>query len=908
MIPFLKYVADDLRRKLGNDLSRTVVVFPNKRAGLFFNEELLSPPVALPGEPEASPALSTGVPVWSPRYRTISELFRRLSPLAVADPIDTVCRLYEIYREETGSSDSLDFFYGWGEKLLADFDDADKNMADTTRLFCSLREIKEIERGDYVDADQERVLQEFFSRFSLENNSRLRQKFLELWNRLQPIYTRLNAALAADGEAYEGALYRAVVTGLEDGLLSLPADEERYVFVGFNVLDKVEERLFRYLQERGRALFYWDYDVFYAGEDTTFEAGVFLRNNLRNFPNELPAVCFDNLRLPKDIEYVSAPTENAQARMVTPWLRARLTADEKRTAVVLCDEGLLQPVLHALPPEVREVNVTKGFPLHHTSVFTLVETFFESLTGASAEADAAARQARPALLDELAARIRTAAEQDETLAPAAAAGRRDELQRELLSEAYFRAYTVVNRFRTLLERGRLAVTVVTLHRLLRQVLRQTSVPFHGEPVAGLQVMGVLETRNLDFENVLLLSANEGNIPKRVSDNSFIPYTLRREFGMTTARHKTAVFAYYFYRLLQRASHVRMVYNCSPDGVTTGEMSRFMMQLLVESPLSVRHYALTSRQALPAVASPPSIPKPEGLPAILSTLSPSAVNTYLRCQLQFYYQRVARLKEPDPPADVIAPNTFGTIFHYAAELIYKEKLTENGGLITADTLDRFLREGGDARLAAYVKRAFADCGVVETVVVAEVVKSYLKQLIRHDRKLTPFNVVGTELNTELPVEVPYGDATVTVRLKGNIDRLDVVEADGLTRLRVVDYKTGGKPESVADVEQMFVPDAKRPKYALQTFFYALTLLDKARYPVAPALFFVHKAASPDYSPYIDLGVKEDRAPVLDFAKLAPEFRERLVALIAAILDPARPFVATDNEAYCRTCPFAALCHR
>ena len=299
-VPFLKAVARDLRSKWGDDMSRLTVVFPNKRAGLFFNEYLVD-------ERAASP-------VWAPRYATISQLFTSLSTLTVDDPIETVCRIYKLYVGLTGSNETLDFFYGWGEKLLSDFDDVDKNMADAHALFQNISEIKELESTDYLTPEQRQALGTFFKDFSETDNSRIRQSFLSLWNNMYPIYRSLNEELSREGKAYEGALYRDVVDRLERGVLKTDAGVDSYVFVGFNVLDKVEERLFRHLQQEGKALFYWDYDCFYAGAGTTFEAGMFLRKNLAAFPNELPPSHFDNLLKDKEINFYSAATENIQAR------------------------------------------------------------------------------------------------------------------------------------------------------------------------------------------------------------------------------------------------------------------------------------------------------------------------------------------------------------------------------------------------------------------------------------------------------------------------------------------------------------------------------------------------------------------------------------------------------------------
>ena len=890
---FLKLVADDLRQKFGNDLSRTVVVFPNNRASLFFNEHLV------PLE-----HTDKDTPIWSPRYQTISELFRSLTPLTVADPIETVCHIYDVYVELTKSKETLDFFYGWGERLLADFDDVDKNMADAPRLFRNLKEIKELENSEFVTEEQEKVLRDFFRDFSLDNNSYIRTKFLELWNQMLPIYQRVNEDLAKEGLAYEGALYRKVLEELEAGNIAIDENVDRYVFVGFNVLAQVEERLFAHLMKIGKAVFYWDYDNSYAGKGTCFEAGVFLRNNLDKFPNELPSECFNNLLQNKDIEFVSSPTENAQARAVTPWIENILKTEEsnekvdlKRTAVVLCNEALLQPVLHALPSEIGTVNITKGFPLTHTPAFSFIEKEMDQLC----EANFGTAQQQLDLLKEIGKKIHHEA----LLLPQEGEALYDKVEHTLYSESYFQVYTILNRFIQLIEGNKLRVTLTTLRRLIRQVMKQASIPFHGEPAVGLQVMGVLETRNLDFDNVLMLSVNEGTLPKKANDNSFIPYNLRTEFGLTTSKHKTAVFAYYFYRLIQRAKKVRMIYNCSSEGMVKGEMSRFMTQLLIETNLPVTHKALTSQQYTDN-KMPKAITKPENLVETLSRISPSAINSYIRCQALFYYQNVAGLKEPDPPANVIESNTFGTIFHKAAELIYQksDKNSEKGRVITMDFLQKFLAKGGDELLKQYVILAFKDCNIEYNEIVSAVVKTYLTQLIRHDIQLVPFEVIGTEKHTDVDLTIPYGDSNVNVNLFGEIDRLDKVNINGVTTVRVVDYKTGGQPESAKSIEQLFTPDPKQPHYVLQTFLYSLTLLGEYPHPIAPALFFVHKAAKDDYDPYLEL----NKQKVMDFGEIADEFKEGVVNLVAEILDPSTKFMPTDNARACDKCPFQALCYK
>ncbi len=884
MTPFLKHVADDLCAREGGHLGRVAVVFPNKRAGLFFDEYL------------REGMSDVGATQWKPQYMTISELFSRLSPLRVADSIETVCRLYRLYVEALKSEDTLDFFYGWGEKLLSDFDDVDKNMADARLLFRTLAEIKELESKDYIDKEKEELLQHFFRDFKVgSHQDSIKTRFVKLWDVLYKIYQGLNDTLAADGLAYEGALQRRVVEALVQGECDLPNNVDKYAFVGFNVLNKVETQLFTYLQSKDKALFYWDYDKFYCPEPTddsvgktVFEAGTFLCSNLKLFPNALPPECFDNFSKPKDIEFVSAATENAQARSAQEWLKCHLTPDNKETAIVLCNENLLQPLLHALPEEGEAPNITKGFPLHHTVAYRTVERVL-------------AQKPRPAdnvqWIKDLRDKVRTAA--------LALNAEPESLDRTLNTEAYFEIYKTLGRFQDLVGTW-LNVEHNTLVKLMRQVFRSMSIPFHGEPLSGIQVMGVLETRCLDFCNILMLSVNEGNIPRRLAEDSFIPYPLRCEFGLTTARHKIAVYAYYFYRLIQRAGHVRMVYNGSTGNNGAGEMSRFMTQLLISSGHSVRHVVQTLPQSVPSV-DPKAVRKPKDLAQRLATLSPSALNTYLRCPVQFFYQRVMRLEPHQEETGIIAPNKLGLVFHKAAQLLYGDLMALKGGFINAVMLSDVLEGKTLKTLDHYVKQAIVEEEAPDHPLVVSTVKKYLKQLLQRDKELGSFKLLEMEQKHGINLEVPMADGTKTVRIEGYIDRLDeVASADGMGQtLRILDYKTGGSPESAKNIEQLFTPSPRHPHYILQTFIYSLIMAEEIKdIPVKPALFFVHKAANEGYSPTIKFNSTE----LENFREegIIDTFRERLVVLLQEILDPQTDFEPTTTERFCDNCAFATLC--
>ena len=959
MESFLKLVAADLYKHTKGNLAHTAVVFPNKRAGLFFNEYL---------------AQESDSPIWSPAYVSISELFRSLSPWEVGDPVKLVCELYKIFRRETQSTETLDDFYFWGEMLISDFDDADKNKVDTDKLFSNLQDLRNI-MDDYtfIDDEQEEAIRQFFQNFSIERRTALKERFISLWDVLGNIYKGFRESLASQNIAYEGMMYRHVIEHLD--LDKLPY--EKYVFVGFNVLNKVEHTLFTQLKDAGKAVFYWDYDEFYMKENrqaVTHEAGEFIRRNLRDFPSPLSGELFKNLSKPKEVHYIASSTENAQARYLPQWIRNNLTTPEKETAVVLCNEALLQPVLHSLPAEVKHVNITMGFPLSQTPVYSFLIALLELHThGFNFKSGRYTFQSVVTLLkhpytrqltgqaellekeltrnnrfyplpgelgkDEFLTRLFTPLSGNlnlcirlsETLQQVAGiyqantSGTEDtDAFNQLYRESLFKAYTTINRFRTLIEEDELTVQSETFRRLLVKVLSATNIPFHGEPAIGMQVMGVLETRNLDFRHLVLLSVNEGQLPKSGGDSSFIPYNLRKAFGMTTIEHKIAVYAYYFYRLLQRAERITLMYNTSSDGLNRGEWSRFMLQFLIEWPHPITRQFLEAGQS-PQGTSPITVEKTPDVMRRMQSLfdvranpkakfSPSALNYYLDCPLKFYYRYVAGLSAPDEVSAEIDSATFGSIFHYAAEHIYKD-LTTHGKVINKEALETLLRN--EVKLQDYVDTAFKKLffNVPQNekpeyngiqLINSAVIARYLKQLLQNDLRYAPFTFIASEMEVDEPIDIQTPKGVIKSRIGGIIDRMD--SKDGT--LRIVDYKTGGDADTPPHVESLFIPDKKRSNYVFQTFLYAAIMCRKQpTMKIAPALLYIHRAATETYSPVIQMG--EPRKPkeaVEDFSKYEKEYRERLQGLLEEIFNPEKSFTQTEIIEKCTYCDFKALCKR
>ena len=959
MESFLKLVAADLYKHTEGNLAHTAVVFPNKRAGLFFNEYL---------------AQESDSPIWSPAYVSISELFRSLSPWEVGDPVKLVCELYKIFRRETQSTETLDDFYFWGEMLISDFDDADKNKVDTDKLFSNLQDLRNI-MDDYtfIDDEQEEAIRQFFQNFSIERRTALKERFISLWDVLGNIYKGFRESLASQNIAYEGMMYRHVIEHLDVDKLPY----EKYVFVGFNVLNKVEHTLFTQLKDVGKAVFYWDYDEFYMKENrqaVTHEAGEFIRRNLRDFPSPLSGELFKNLSKPKEVHYIASSTENAQARYLPQWIRNNLTTPEKETAVVLCNEALLQPVLHSLPAEVKHVNITMGFPLSQTPVYSFLITLLElhthgfnfksgrytfqsvvtllkhpytrQLTGQAEllekeltrnnrfyplPGELGKDEFLTQLFTPLSGNLNLCIRLSETLQQVAGiyqantSGTEDtDAFNQLYRESLFKAYTTINRFRTLIEEDELTVQSETFRRLLVKVLSTTNIPFHGEPAIGMQVMGVLETRNLDFRHLVLLSVNEGQLPKSGGDSSFIPYNLRKAFGMTTIEHKIAVYAYYFYRLLQRAERITLMYNTSSDGLNRGEWSRFMLQFLIEWPHPITRQFLEAGQS-PQGTSPITVEKTPDVMRRMQSLfdvranpkakfSPSALNYYLDCPLKFYYRYVAGLSAPDEVSAEIDSATFGSIFHYAAEHIYKD-LTTHGKVINKEALETLLRN--EVKLQDYVDTAFKKLffnvpqnekpeynGV--QLINSAVIARYLKQLLQNDLRYAPFTFIASEMEVDEPIDIQTPKGVIKSRIGGIIDRMD--SKDGT--LRIVDYKTGGDADTPPHVESLFIPDKKRSNYVFQTFLYAAIMCRKQpTMKIAPALLYIHRAATETYSLVIQMG--EPRKPkeaVEDFSKYEKEYRERLQGLLEEIFNPEKSFTQTEIIEKCTYCDFKALCKR
>ena len=973
MKSFLSLVAADMLSHFSTDMRDVTVVFPSKRAGMFLNREL---------------ALLGAGPVWTPSYCTMSDLFLSLTPVKVADPVECILRLYGVMRDVLGAgySETPDDFWSWGEVLMADFDDIDKQLADARAIFTGIADRERLKSLDYLDEHQRSALNRFFGAFSIRNSTLLQEKFLGTWSHMYEVYTTLHDRLLAEGKLWEGAVFRHVTQQMQadENLVGKLLEGKRaIVFAGLGVLVGAERTMMRLVQREGKARFYWDYDISYCDpKRENLEAGFFMKQNLRDFPSAIEGTeAFDNLRHLRDVTFIASTSDNAAARYAGTRLES-LSAPRPSFSVVLANEALLLPLLHSIPEGAGDVNVTMGFPIADTPVSRLVMSL---LTLQIEGYDRQTGRFRRSFVETLRRQplFRLLGEEDcftpqgesaeallgwlrrlvSTMARHFALLEEPNLFEQLCGETLFRIDRMLksvspfispkpppdlpqggDKREGALEVGRGLWRGTSLRRLLRQMMLSEKIPFHSEPESGLQVMGMLETRCLDFEHVLLLSAEEGSLPRSAPSGSFIPEGLREAFGLTTRKHRVAVYAYCFYRLAGRCRHLTCVYNESAAGGTAREMSRFLRQMLAETDIPIRTLWLRS-EPLAKPSWPLVVQKTAEVMASLRRrydqdmpegqhimLSPTAINTYMACPVQFYLSHVLGIRREDDPEEGISADVAGTIFHLAAQFFYEWLRGHYGqDTITSDmlregypALPRILDAAFDVcwfhpvepslRLPAMQERLERTQGLWQkaggpTLISRLCLLRYLERLVRYDTRHAPFRIIGTERERSLVFHLPSPLGEVgrglglSVRVGGRIDRID--EADG--HLRIIDYKTGSPgPEGGVKMERVTSLEGSHVPHYLQTFLYALAEMEEeAGLPVKPMLLFPALAGREDYDP----SLKVDGAIVDDFrGKHAEAFREGLQDILEDIFDPAKPFTCRGDRRTCGHCRLGTLCGR
>ena len=957
MKPFLYQVASLFYEKWGAEVSRLAFVFPNRRTGLFFQKYL-------------SEVADT--PLFSPTILTINDLFIQLSGKQSADRISMLFTLYDIYIRQSGSTETFDEFLYWGEMLLNDFDDIDKYMANARMLFSNVTDLREIENDfDFLSDEQIAAIRSFWSSFYPRGDTPNQQQFLAVWQVLYDLYEEFRATLAAEGKGYEGMIFREVVESMERGE-SPDLPYEQIVFVGLNALSVSEERFLAQLQKRKIADFYWDY-VSDKVTDPDNKASYFVSRNRKSFPSSMKLPPEEKVKT--EIEVIGIPSGIGQAKhvytLLSDWCKeAEMSSEEAlRTAVILPDEHLLIPVLNAIPEQIRRINVTMGYPLAGTPVASLIEyilalqknvryidrnplfyfrdvlpvlnhryilstspeiisslvkeitennkiyishtelektplleILFTPVTGVEAFSDYLIK-----VLEELNKVMSALSDEEEEDAPQ----RTNDLEQEFI----FHYFTTVNRMKEVMKDARIEMKIDTFFRLLKRVTDTITIPFHGEPLSGLQIMGVLETRALDFDRLIILSMNEGIFPQRKAANSFIPYNLRRGFGLPTYEHQDSVWAYHFYRLIERASHVSLLYDTRSNGLQTGEVSRFVHQLHY-------HYEVPMRDKLvvynvSSSKTPPlAVPKREDIMRRLDAyrkggskaISASAINTYLDCPLKFYFSVVEGIREEEEVSETIESDVFGSILHKVMEELYKPF---QGKMVTVDLLKAIRKD--TALLTGAIARAFASeffkTEVVRSLtgqnyLIGEMIRKYVEKILERDGKLTPFVYIESE--RKINGLISLSDHS-EIRLKGFIDRVDEV----LDAIRIIDYKSGSGTTTFSSIESLFNKEEKdRAKAVMQVFMYCWMyahFTENKGKTIQPGIYYVRSLFSDPFDPSVYHRIERGKSEkVEDFSGYAQAFEEGLRGCLDEIFNPEIPFTQTPTGKACSYCPFKGIC--
>ena len=948
---FLRQIAQKFYSEYGegNHLSEFLFVFPNRRPGLFFKKYLSE--------------LATK-PMFSPQILTINELFQQFTSLKQEDNIALLFRLFESYKRVVNSNEEFDKFVSWGQMLLNDFNDIDNYYVDAQKLFQNIVEEQELlSKFDYLDenSDEFQIIKRFWSNIPSEKDRKLyTQNFITIWGKLLDLYEDFKKSLLSDGVAYGGMLCRDAIENLKNKKVEI--SYTNVVFVGFNALNGTEKEMFQIFRQHGIADFYWDNcsEIFFD-KDSLNSGMRFLHENIQQFPSKFSLENKDQAK--ERFEVMSLPSSVAQTKQVYKIIKDLYSKEcDKssliKTAIVLPDEKLLLPQLYSLPKSILEkkdsgenvcVNVTMGYPLSIAPINSLVEYLFELHRNARLHDNVIQFYFKNVLMilrhpyvyssevedliniiskekkfwiehsffgqTELLKEIFSVVEESNFL---------DYLSRVIcslqsvwvgeendLEKAFAYCYiTILNRVKAQIEKAQVCFSMPTLYLILKQLVKSEKFPFEGEPLSGLQIMGVLETRSLDFENVIITSLNEDIFPKKQSVDSSIPYAFRKAFGLPTYEHQDSLQSYYFYRLIASAKRVFLLYDSRTDISDHGEMSRFIYQLCYHYKLieigkeKKMSYSVSSKNedSIEIKKDEEVIDKLKSI-----TFSATALNEYLHCPLKFYFSKVVGIKDSNELSEEIENDVFGSIVHSTLEGLYK-KFCER--TIEEKDIEGILQN--ELEIESCLNKAFAkeylnknEDEKIELKgrfrLIAEIIKTYVRMALNFDKKNVPFKY----LDSEKEVKVNFSTNKQEVGFYGKIDRLH--QKDG--KKIVVDYKTGSSKKMKFDnVNSLFErPRTKKDLDAIfQTFFYSLLLrLNGENGTLQPNVYYIRSLSKDDCSPLISCGSSD----VEEFSAVEEEFVANLKELIDEIFDKEKPFTQADrNSDVCKYCECKKICGR
>ena len=953
MTPFLRQVAEICYKNYASEISDYTFVFQSRRAAKFFQKYL--------GE-------AAGVTLFSPNLITVGDFIRQESDLLVADRLFLLLKIYDIYKAILKTDESFDEFAYWGEMLLGDFDDADKYLVNVKELFSNLKDLKEIENHfDYLDEKQKDAILTFWGHWKGEKQGE--KNFISVWEHLYDIYRTLNDELRKENLAYEGMVYREVAERMKKGE-TLFANYNKIIFVGLNALTECEYEIYSHLKNTHDVDFYWDY----ASPDTkdpSNRASHFRDRNILKFPTKLRLD--DEPCEIKHVHIIEMSSTVGQAKHIGEILEGmdmKAISNQLSTAVVLPDEELLLPLLHSIPREISNVNITMGYPLSKTPLNSLIENLFslhlnqrpnkgfyfrDAITILSHQYISELSAQASVLLNKIYKeniiyidRFETDDELIKTIFASAGASASDFIDyllgilallrpdtskatehEKMKREFIYHYYITLKRLKDLLRNTEMSKK--TLLRFVRQFISSVSVPFEGEPLKGLQIMGVLETRNLDFDTLIIPCMNEGIFPKINAGNSYVPYNLRYGFGMPTGEHIDSVYAYHFYRLIFRARNIYFLYNSSAEGLQTGEESRYIMQLRYSKNSnieidSVRITCEISKSGKENITVGKSDDVMQEMSKFLSgerKLSASSICTYIACPLKFYLQNIKMMGDTDEVKEELDAAQFGNVFHDTMQELYRPMIDKE---VTADFINRLLIEKDLKTIDRTILESFKKKMKIQSpnfqpegqpLIALHIVKQFVKGMLNYDKMHTPFVYRASEQKFD-DMLIPLSDSARQVHIKGFIDRVD--EKDGKTR--IIDYKTGkckmgsGSKLEMADIPSLFDKEADlQKKEIFQILLYSLYYNQYKHTPpenIVPKILFVQDLQKYDAQETncTNILVQDGRnkEKLLFSNECCNEFRKELVACLDEMFSPEKPFEQTTTEKHCSGCNFKNICER
>lgn len=943
--PFLKLVANYTFENYKDNLEKLCIVLPTKRGSLFLKTHL---------------SKIFGKNIWLPTIISIEEFISELSELKTLEEIDLICYLYESYKIIYGANaENFESFAKWGQLILQDFNEIDRSLANSEQLYENLKDIKEIENWSLGHE----VLTEY------------QINYLKFMNSLGPIYKHFSDFLLTNKWAYQGLSYKNAVLNYKTN--NYVDQFFKIIFCGFNALNTAELKIFNWLFEEKKADILWDADNYYLA-NLDQEAGFFLRKNFKVFNQHQPLFIQDNFKNDKEINIISVPKQIGQAQVVKQILQQYIDLEIPldKVAVILANEKLLWPVLQQLPSSVEHVNITMEYPLKYTSTYVLIDILMQLQINFAQQSkkdktiyhkDFIGLLRQPIFKSYLKAKginvsinqiINHITTQNlTTISPS--------ILNQLFSENYdlikfllqpltsildfckliqdvlettIKHFSIqqnnnhvnleleylqiilknFNRLDDILNKYSYFNEIKAFKQLVNQIVGNATAPFIGEPLRGLQIMGVLETRTLDFDYVILVSANEGVLPSGKTMNSFIPNDLKRAFGLPLYQEKDAIYAYHFYRLLQKAKEATLIYNSETDTLGKGEKSRFISQLqlellaynpntrIIEKIANYPSFAVALKNEI-TITKNIEVLEPIINNAIDKGISPSSILLFKECSLRFYFSKSVHLKELAEVQENAQASTFGNILHKSLETLYKQFI---GKVIQADNLKVLLNKIDQTVNDCFSSFFGGNKPIGKGILQQEVIKVYVKKLINYDINFIDAIQLENQILTLKDLEQTYStslqinlfEKLTTIIIKGKIDRIDSFNNE----IRIIDFKTSIKDsdEFIFENFELLFSDKNYNKQ-LQLLIYAWILFknnyceaEKIKVCIIPFKFFL---TEPKYV------LDTTKEKLLLTNQFFLDFENELKKYIETIFDLKIPFIQTDDHKSCEYCAYNAICN-